>query len=230
MNNKINEKSMAARLIKAQRDIDGLKPERDEGCDDEKNICGGCRRQCFCISETEFALIFDYLTRNISEKDVLEIISRAKAQWEKLKTHCPAVAEMLEGIVTLEELLKTDKITLPFSCVFYSESDGGCLIYEVRPLICRAYGIGLFEKTVPDCGRAGRLPDFYRRILSFLFLGNAKGGCVIIRRPAPLFYYFNMIFKNTESGKVPEIEFCRDLLCLSEEEYVKKLVETWNPR
>ncbi len=238
MNEKINEESMAARLIKAQRDIDALKPQRSENRRQQEKSCGGCSGRCFCVSEAEYALILDYLTRNLSEDEVFGIISKARAQWESVQTHCPAVAEMLEGIITLEELLKMDEITLPFPCVFYSEGDGGCLVYEVRPLVCRAYGIGCLEET--ERGIFGKMfsgrvssgcpPDFYKKLLSFLFFGNAKGGCVIIRRPAPLFYYFNIVFRNTDPGQLPEIEFCRDLLYLSEKDYINKLVETCKER
>jgi len=61
-------------------------------------------------------------------------------------------------------------------------------------------------------------------ILSFLFLKNYSGGCVIIRRPAPIFYYFSLIFSENVPEEIPEIEFCRDLMSFDEEDYINKLI------
>ena len=233
MDNTINENSMGARLIKAQKDMDSEINGLCSEAANMENVCGNCFRQCFCVSETEFALVYDYIKKNFGREEIRRVINEAKTCWEFLKVSCPEVAETLEGVVTLEELLKMDKIILPFPCVFYNKEKKSCSIFKVRPLMCRVYRGSRFPEfsEVKTCFRAAKHGQrynqnaVYKKELAFLFLKDAKSGCLIIRRPAPLFYYFRLIFKEDITNDIPEIEFCSDLMQLDEGEYVEKLLD-----
>lgn len=218
----INEKSMASRLIRTQ---DSMDREKHCACSCDK-CCGGCQNRCLCVSETEFALILNYIRENFSFEEQKRLIKTAGLHLDLLKAFSAELSEKLEGKISLGELLYMDRYKLPFPCLFFNEQDLSCSIYKVRPLICRAYGLCRSEGTNPREGDgifdALTEGDFSGGLVSFLFLKTPRG--IIIRRPAPLFYYFSLIFGRSGYSELPEVDFCHDLLFLDEEEYKSKLI------
>lgn len=234
----LNENSIVARLRRLQKKIDA----ETERVKSEQNLtvpckegCSECCSRCFCVSEAEFVLVLHFILNHWTKEEVLQIVSRSKEQWEILNAQNPACAQKLQGEIPLKELLHTDKTILPFPCIFLS-GEGSCLIYRVRPLACRINGVA-YTSLAFDDKPCPRLPNlfsaldqfvnltaFAEEIYSFLFLNY--GDQVIVRRPAPLFYYFHLIFQDPEMiDKLQEADFYRDMLGLKESDYIKSLVE-----
>lgn len=217
--------------------------------------CCECCSRCFCVSETEFALILHHLIRNPPPERLQAVIDKSHHQWELLREHSPKIAEKLGGVVALKELMRLGDLSLPFPCVFLDKS-GRCSIYPVRPLQCRLHGEAYANFLLGTGGRpcskipGGMVPaetdcnnppdgsidcmnpedfvdltDYSSRLLGFILL--RKDSLLLIRRPAPLFYYFHMVFGDQEPGaEVDEPLFCKDMLRQSEEEYLERLATT----
>lgn len=233
-----NESGMAARLRRVQRKIDA---EIETG-KQEKNIsvpckegCCECCSRCFCVSEAEFFLVLDHILNHWTQEEIIRIIERSKTQWEMLTVRDPACARKLEGEILLKELFTLHNTALPFPCLFLS-GEGSCLIYEVRPLICRMHGIayaGPFPDEEPCSKRPGACaaPEQYlslaplaEDIYSFTFL--PFGEQVVIRRPMPLFYFFRLVLGDGDMlGSISEADCYRNLFELSEKEYIRSLAE-----
>lgn len=234
----IHEKSFVAGLYRLQRELDEEieKQTRDKNLDLPCGTgCGECCSRCFCVSETEFAQIFDAMARHWPKDEIADVFKKSEEQWTMLKTQVPSVAQKLRGPVTLKELFGLDQIELPFPCIFLDENSR-CRIYELRPLICRVYGVAyshfLFYKK--PCSRIPAvysnadefvdLTKYEEKIDHYIFLKYEDK--IIIRRPVPLFYYFHLLY--AEKSSVLEnlkIDFCNRLLEREEMEYIQTLVE-----
>lgn len=117
--------------------------------------------------------------------------------------------------------MQTGESVLPFNCLFYNEDDESCKIYELRPLFCRAYGAALFPSPL-------LMSKAYAKQGRFLLIKSKQDGRIIIRRPAPIFCFFSLVFDGEVPEKIPEISFCSDIMRLDEDEYIKKLIEITN--
>jgi Fe-S-cluster containining protein len=196
--------------------------------------CTECCSKCFCVSETEFVLIFDRMLRTWGAEDILETVRIARSQWRALLTAAPDIAQRLRGRAALKDLYGLGEAALPFPCVFL-DGDGRCRVYDVRPLACRIHGVALLNLTdnTRPCAllpplltawdRYADLTDFAEKISAFTFLKYKNG--LIVRRPSPLFYYFEILFRE---GRTPEdirtSNFFRFQTELCAEDYVRALI------
>lgn len=186
-----NDVSLAQRLKEVWEAADGDAP------------CGCCSR-CMCVSETEFACVLEYLLDSLPKEKILEIIRKAKAQLTQLERENPEIFARLKGEVRLRDLLRLDKETLPFDCLFLE--NGKCAIEPARPLKCR---------------------DAEGSFYGFMLL--RRGDTVIIRRPAPMFYYFSLVFKDeNELDTIRDADFFRGITELGERAYIDRLFEKNN--
>ena len=235
------EGSLAEKLFRLQHEIDReTEVQRAENalpfrC---KEGCAECCEMCHMVSETEFAQILDSLIRNHKKEDLRRIIETARKQWDLLRTESPVLARLLSGPAALKDLFALRQRKLPFPCLLLDDRQC-CSVYEVRPLACRLHGTAftgpmpdekpcsLLPQIAPACDWYADLSSYHERILSFFLL--RCGDRLIVRRPAPLFYYFYLIFGDAgKAGRAGEedagnIEFCRDLFALSENAYIEKL-------
>ena len=229
--NYIYENSYVASLYKLQRDIDQEieKQAKEKEIEIEcKRGCCECCSQCFCVSETEFVQILDFMKRERPQNELLGIIEKSKYQWNFLKANDPLIAQKLQSTLTLRELWQLNTISLPFSCIFLDKGHS-CTIYKIRPLICRICGVGY--STILFNRPCHKNPDQYwidftsfdKRMNNFLFLNDQNK--TIIRRPVPLFYYFQLMFQDESMiHQFSETELYKDLLELDQKDYVKKLI------
>ena len=144
----INEDSVAAKIIKLYTQ---LSKELEENVYGKKNIkcekgCNACCKDYFAISEVEFAIIMDYLYNNCGIEKTNIIIKKAIALSEKFEKNNPEYYKQLEENIAGKNINYMVRINLENmperqeECVFLDE-DGGCGIYNVRPIICRTHGI-----------------------------------------------------------------------------------------
>ena len=97
--------------------------EKDMKCSHNHTCRKGCCQCCandFEISITEFFMILNHIKVNYNDDYLKKISSKAK------------------------------QASQSGQCIFVDESTGACSIYEVRPLVCRKYG--LYRKSkLADC-------------------------------------------------------------------------------
>ncbi|MDH7593545.1 MAG: YkgJ family cysteine cluster protein [Methanomicrobiales archaeon] len=104
--------------------------------------CGKC-----CRSEPGEPLMV-----MISPHEVRCIMEWTGLEWDEIARPFPAFMEVGDGsLVTFEWCLREER----GECIFHSES--GCIIYPVRPLICRTYPFVLDGSLVgvSDCEGVG---------------------------------------------------------------------------
>jgi Fe-S-cluster containining protein len=237
----IHKNSLIAKLYRFQNEIDQEidKQKNDNNLSFQcKPGCSECCSQCFCVSETEFVLILDYLIHNWTKEEVLQVIKNAKEQWSSLYLKDPSFTRKLQGTVLLKELFELEKFKLPFPCIFLN-SENCCSIYPIRPLACRVYGVGYLDLLNDNkpCLNISRifsaldkfvnLTEYEEKVQSFLFF--KYGDRVVIRRPTPLFHFFSLIFKNTETiENIIGSKFYQDITGLDENSYIEELVKQDN--
>jgi Fe-S-cluster containining protein len=227
---------MAAKLYKLQNEIDAeIDKQKNENDLNFKcrEGCSECCSRCYCVSETEFVLILNYIIKNWPQERIIRIIDNSKSQWETLEKQYPAYAEKINGSIPLSELIKLDSLVLPFPCIFLNDS-GLCSIYQVRPLKCRLHGTGYLDplaegkpcSLLPKCSSAtdkfADLSKFIDAVSGFTFLRVRNG--VIFRRPMPLFFYFNLIFRDSGIYDFINTDMYHDLILLEENDYINNLI------
>lgn len=140
----IHDNSLVANVLKIYSKLDKkIKDNIRFKCMDN---CNKCCYDYFYISEEEFLVIMYYIEKNFSKEKLKEIFIKANEYMSNLKENHKEEYNNLNnityGLVKYKgyEMLKfipratrTEK-----ACVFLE--DGKCLIYEVRPFICRNYG------------------------------------------------------------------------------------------
>lgn len=213
----IHKHSVVAELYRLQHELDEEleRAAREDGAPPPSGPERGnsCSR-LFYVSEAEFVQILDFLRRTRTREELLELIAKAKRQWKTLCARDPGMMVTLECRVPLEELLWPSPRQLPFPCLFLEE-DGRCAVEQVRPVSCRLHDLGRDP--------ALRLPPPEGGLPRFLFFRWKDR--IIFRRPAPLFYFFRLIFADESFvDRVAEADFFRNMLCLDEEAYVRSLV------
>lgn len=121
----------------------------------QKGICNNCRKGCsqccndyFFISESEFLQILEELIyRKININDY---ISKAKAVKKHIEKVHPEIIKKLnefmpKSVDNIDESFFKDSINPPDlpACIFLDNNK--CSIYNVRPSICRGYGLSLIH-------------------------------------------------------------------------------------
>lgn len=95
--------------------------------------CCDCCTNDFEISITEFFMILDYLGINYGKDFVARMSKRAKMSFN---------AEQ---------------------CIFVDNTNGACSIYEVRPLVCRKYGL---YRSIINCGKLDQEVELLNKRIS----------------------------------------------------------------
>lgn len=245
----INENSFIANLYRLQNEID-QEIEKQKG---EKKLEFECKKGCieccsqyFCVSESEFILIFDYIIKNWEMNKVEDIIDKCKEQWWVIKKDYPGFAEILKENITgkdKHDFLKTimfNPSKLPFPCVFLDKKDNSCSIYKVRPLICRVHGISIIDSNndnepcskiksiLENKDRLVNLEKYYDEIFRFIFIKD-NDNRVIVRRPFPLFYFFNYVFEDGMiADKFTETLMYNRMISYDEKTYIKNLFKSYS--
>lgn len=212
----IHPNSLVAELYKTQSVWNSGTQSRKQEC---------CSR-CLCVSEIEFVQILDYLNHTCPD-ELQTAIQTSKQQMNILRKQAPELARLFEGTVPLHELIRPNGRHLPFPCIFWENNS--CSIYPVRPLICRFSCPGMDKKESCD----EHCPPFiengdmqkYKEALYFLLLYPWQNQ-LLIRRPVPLFYYFQMLFKDTDTKPI----FADKMLQLKKEDYIRWLVLSGQPK
>lgn len=236
--NYINENSYIADLYKLQNDID-LEIEKQEKDNKLKFKCKPgcceCCSQCYCVSETEFIQILDYIKRNWTKEEIEALINKADRQWDTIKEDYSEIAKILQNTVPLKELYQLNRMKMPFPCLFLNNNM--CSIYQVRPLVCRIHGTGYANTVFMNipCGKNNNIYEhlenfvnlvtFSKRINRFVLLNYYNA--IIIRKPAPLFYDFYSFTQNRKLlDNLSEMELYRNLIELDKDHYMNILDKT----
>lgn len=209
----IKEDSVAARTMRLYAK---LSRDLDENPYGKKNVkcakgCNECCKDYFTISEVEFAIIMDYLCKNSSDERINMIIRKAIVFADKFKMENPEYYKQLKKNITgKDEDLKVNLENMPEKqekCVFIGEN-GGCSIYNARPLVCRIHGVCYYSDDV-EYGICGKIPSFmsnkgnmlnidkYRTEIEDVACYHKKcKNIVLYRRKYPIFYFMKMYFGN----------------------------------
>lgn len=223
----IHEKSIGARLLKIYNTLDQeIQTYYANHC--ENNICiKGCNECCytdFSLSTIEFDLI-TYEIRRKSKPQIEEIINRAEKLWDIIKTKYPEYIDLLEEdstdrIDVYYKSMQIDTKQEDFKCPFLDNS-GACIIYDVRPIICRTYGVAYYDRKLPNhgitiCSKIGdslaatswqaNLTRHFDEILSFSNINIPDQDINIDIRKRPMFYYlYKRSWLFNTSNELPHI-------------------------
>lgn len=218
--NGINIDSIFARLYRFYLtfgiEIENGKREQQPGCKCDRG-CSGCCANCFSISESEFVSIIDYIKRNWDTSKANGIIRGCKEQAETIREKYPQLYQSLEeylDVKSIECLFYNyfhSPFKFPFPCIFLDNESKSCMIYEVRPLMCRLQEVSNADKD---------LQQYKDEIFSFILLRSKNK--VIIRKPFPIFYFFNRIFEEISDMDIFTKTFMYNRITLFTE---KKLIE-----
>lgn len=109
-----------------------------------KRGCNLCCNDLFYVSRAEYYTIKNHLLS--SHTNELEMyVSKAKVLYKQFKNDLPEEYEHLMQTTTIEnieDLLNPKESNLRFKmCLFNDPQTGSCNIYDVRPFVCRIYGI-----------------------------------------------------------------------------------------
>lgn len=209
----INENSVAAKTIKLYGDIGKDLETYIYGKVDVKCVkgCNKCCQDYFAISEIEFAIIMDYLYNKLGSEKTNEIIQKGILIADEFEKNNPEYYEKLNECITGKSLLewaRLDFSNMPEKqekCVFLDDN-GGCSIYEVRPLICRTHGLCYYSGDVEHkiCDKIPSFWDSKENMIpidkyqeSILLLKHyQKEGKenVIYRRQYPIVYFMKLYF------------------------------------
>lgn len=224
----INENSVAAKTIRLSRDIGKDLENYVYGKVDVKCAkgCDKCCRDYFPISEIEFAIIMDYLYNKLGIEKVNEIIQKGILLAKEFEKHNPEYFKQLEENTTgksMYEYMRIQYSNMPEEqekCVFL-DNDGSCSVYEVRPLICRNFGVCYYSKEVEHkiCDKIPSYLDnkdnmmsidkYSESITNLNFYRKKDKDSVIYRRQYPIFYFMKLYFGDgrtlTEYFKHPVI-------------------------
>lgn len=209
----INENSVAAKTLRLYNEMSKELEENIYGKKDVicKKGCNNCCKDYFSISEVEFAIIMDHLYSKMGIEKTNEIINKALALVDRFEKNNPEYFRQLEENVTGKDrnyVLRMNIENMPErqeECVFV-DADGGCSIYNVRPIICRTHGVCYYSDDVEHkiCDEIPSLVNNKENMLNIdkykmdiVNVGNyrKKGrDFVLYRRKYPIFYFMKIYF------------------------------------
>jgi len=211
--NDIHEESIAADVLRLYSSID-----EDIKVNNKKKICQkGCSECCsdfFLISEAEFAVILSYFKSTYGNEMTNELIKKgiefSKTFEKDEPEYFRQLTENMNTSKSLDSLNRLiinnipEKQSLP--CVFLN-NENQCMIYDVRPVICRIHGIYLKSTDSKNVRVCSKIPTYESNISNMLYLDNYEEkmkelfqykvenkNLVMIRREYPIFYYFKFYF------------------------------------
>ncbi|NFL87368.1 YkgJ family cysteine cluster protein [Clostridium botulinum] len=223
------ESSIGVRLEKLYQKIDTRIAEHYKNSNKKppcRKGCSNCCYQFFEISDFEFMYILEGLSK-VDNDTLNQILNRVMYLWNQFNSLYPELSKQYSVSVEIKDPQYLfdyynnplrGKINLP--CIFLDPNDGGCLIYEYRPLVCHTHGVS-YERTdlkgrtcnkIWFAGLARRwqadLRDLYDEIMSFEILKsekfkNNKYYQDIILRKYPILYHMYIAFFVEKSGLNP---------------------------
>lgn len=211
-----------------------------------KKGCSECCSQFFSISEIEFAIIIDYLVCKFGKEKTNQIINKGIMLNNEFSKKHPDYFNSLEKNVTgysKMEYFKTTFKGLPnlqgFPCVFLDEFNT-CLVYDVRPLICRTHGTTYFSDDEPHeiCSNIKNselnkinmvcIDEYKKNIQNMTIYKDNKSNKALIRRPYPIFYFIKLYFESYSIEDYYKLPTIYHLFNSSRTNFIDYLSKTYN--
>lgn len=213
----IESNSAFAQLIQLHQEID-KEIRTNKGAVLCKNGCASCCYEPFSISSSEFFFIMNHIIEKYGEEKAREINKKGFDIWKEVEENHPKLAsqlkENIDGIEGSDTLFKLvyDSVDgsagLKYPCPFLDEKSQSCTVYEVRPLVCRSYGVGYFEKMNQPFSLCGHIQNGleyqknmadlteYKDIVENWTRIPTKDYGVVYDRPYPVFYFMKIQEQN----------------------------------
>lgn len=186
------------------------------------DTCSACCRDYFFISENEFYLTLSYYLYE-SKNDLDILIRKADVVTTFFKEHHLEEYENLNILMPNENTYNERHLRKYFDdshlssieqeCPFLSEN-GRCMVYIVRPSICRTYGT---TKSCEFIGNAIIDAEIEKKMYTNDFITNSKTNEKIIKRQYPIFYWIS-VFLN-EPYRTLTFEKIKKFKSFSETQY-----------
>lgn len=150
----INEKSIIASLFKKYSEFDKLCLQANTPCAEG---CSKCCHDYFYVSEVEYFGIAYYVkARGLDQSKIKE---KARVILQEIEEKHPQEAKILRTTMSVQktvdfsnEEFDDNRIrALMHDCPFLDEEKKTCLVYPVRPFICRGYGSHQFFGGCEKC-------------------------------------------------------------------------------
>ncbi len=243
----INENSLAAKIIKSHNKVDRLISEHQKNTEKNSKCHKGCSECCyhyFLITDCEFSIILNEI--NDWDNDKKEALSnKVKQYMDIFETEYPEIVTYLNTnhSGSKDIFLEVNNIITKtsFPCVFLEEEKQECLIYNVRPFICRTHGnvmqITNNEEFDYDtlnsiiCNRIGTYQNADWLVNIELIAGNehdyknvpiASNKFIRIKE-YPIFYhlYHNLFLEQLNFNVSPNLNLM--FFSISEDEYARRI-------
>lgn len=193
---KINPNSVVGKCLNIYRQFDKQALRYNSIC---KPNCCFCCYDYFYISSAEFYTIMQYILQENNYKEILKTAKlNAKAQAQELKFLCYEEYKKIYSQnfnYPIEYYLTpagNGRIQLKKPCIFLN-SKNKCIIYKVRPLVCRQFGTIIDSRYENEfiCNQA-----IYNIYLDYSKIDNSQNSNILLFMenqfviPKPLLYWF----------------------------------------
>ncbi|WP_019156949.1 YkgJ family cysteine cluster protein [Robertmurraya massiliosenegalensis] len=225
----IQSNSAFAELIKLQKEIDNTITNNVGDVPCQKG-CSNCCYEPFSISSSEFYFIMNHIIENEGEEAAKEIIKKGARIWREIEQNNPELATKLkiniDGQVGDKSLFKlmydtvNSSSALKYPCPFLNEETRSCSVYDVRPLVCRTYGVGYLTEHVSTGALCDFIPNgedhkknmvnltgYLESVEQWTQVDTKEYGRVY-DRPYPIFYFMSLQEQNwsTHSRLINELK------------------------
>lgn len=189
------------------------------------NDCCECCYDFFFISENEFLTILDYLMVQGNYQIFME---KAKNYADFIKKHYPNIHKDIDCYM---ETMNNENFDAKYfndnyfwkrdiPCIFLK--NGKCAIYEVRPAVCRGYGVCQYCSKINN--NLNILKEQDRMIETTTYIKNETTR--ILKRAYPIYYFFSYFlsdkyFKTT----LIKLNYIRNLTEKEYADFCEKLSE-----
>lgn len=226
----VNQDSYIGNLYKKYFKIDNILSEYEATHKEfENHPCGkGCFNCCydvFPISMLEFELLLEEI-RNIGTEYSEIIFEKALKYLDLLRTTNSNLYKRLADDVSFQDKREVDiqdmrryeqTERLPFPCPMLDESNGSCIVYDKRPMVCRTFGtthdsflvmvssnksticehIPSIQENALQTPEIDHLDSGVNNMLETTYQGKK-----ILPRQYPIIYWFKIYHdKNTKKGR-----------------------------
>ncbi len=160
-----------------------------------KEGCASCCSEYFYVSKTEYMVIVDYLAK--SKADIHAIIQKSRRIKDFVKSNYKSeYAKLISNTVSLDDF-NDNGLSLNVPCIFLQ--DNKCTVYNVRPIICRLYGISseynLCHKVAHESSSKSldsmTVPIPYAPEWQYGIDYEMVDNKVVLHKPYPLFWWFS---------------------------------------
>lgn len=206
----IESNSKLANLIVASKEYDKVVKDNDYGAKCPRG-CSFCCSDFFFVDENDFLLIVDYIQRKLGKLELDNYIQKAKDYERVIEKEYPNIqSELNEFMPDGGDLIRYSDDNFinwknSLNCMFLE--NGKCSIYEVRPDICRMFGVN--QKCDKATNEISHFIEEQSLLQNTSFVIH-RDGRVIKQRGYPLYYYFsyfmgNQLYKELTLKKVKAI-------------------------